>query len=393
MSPILKKFFLPVICPSSIISIVQQALLVVMPLYVLQIGGSLAESAAILGLKGLGMMLADLPAGLLLSRIGDKRLMLCSAIIFIVALVLMAAFPTPLILMPAAILVGLAYGTWLVARISYITDAAEPNERGRVMALSAGIVRLGNVVGPLIAGFLISIAGYKVTLYFFALNLLLVVWFVALWVPTHLHAVKQNHRWSAITDVIKDNSHSFKTAGVAAVILTLVRSSRALLLPLMGIALMLDESSIGIAISIGAIIDALLFYPAGSLMDRLGRKPIFITSMMVLGVSLILLPLSQGFITLVLVASLMGLGNGISAGVIMTLGSDLAPVNNRGNFIGVWRLLSDIGATSAPIIIGTLLKISSFAIAASSVGILGILGGLYTLKAVNETHKKKQTTE
>ncbi|WP_417222647.1 MFS transporter [Amphritea sp.] len=392
MSNLLRKFFLPVICPSAIVSTIQQALLVVLPLYVLSIGGTLAESAMIIGFKGIGMMLGDLPAGLLLARFGDKRLMLTAAVISSLSLALMALFPTLPVLTAAALLLGLAHGGWLVGRISYVTDAAAPGERGRVMSLSAGTIRLGNVIGPLLAGLLIAAQGYQVTLGVFALSSLLAVLFVAMWVVYTKPHGQDNHSVMALRDALVDNRQVLLTAGVASLALMLVRASRALLLPLTGAALMLDETSIGMAISIGAVVDTLLFYPAGSLMDRVGRKPMFIASLTLLGLSISLLPWAQGLWSLVLIAALMGLGNGVSAGVIMTVGSDLAPRLNRGGFIGIWRLLSDVGSTSGPLIIGLMVKVSGLMMATYSIGLLGLIGGAFVVKAVAETRQSTQSS-
>lgn len=393
MSKLLRKFFLPVICPSAIVSTIQQALLVVLPLYVLSIGGTLAESAMIIGFKGIGMMLGDLPAGLLLARFGDKRLMVAAAVISSLSLALMALFPTLSVLTAAALLLGLAHGGWLVGRISYVTDAAAPGERGRVMSLSAGTIRLGNVIGPLLAGLLIAAQGYQVTLGVFALSSLLAVFFVAMWVAYTKPHGQDNHSVVALRDALVDNRQVLLTAGVASLALMLVRASRALLLPLTGAALMLDETSIGMAISIGAVVDTLLFYPAGSLMDRIGRKPMFIASLTLLGLSISLLPWAQGFWSLVLIAALMGLGNGVSAGVIMTVGSDLAPRLNRGGFIGIWRLLSDVGSTSGPLIIGLMVKVAGLMMATYSIGLLGLIGGAFVVKAVAETRQSTESSE
>jgi len=388
VSEILRKFFLPVVCPSAIVATINQSLLVVLPLYVLAIGGTLAESAMIIGLKGVGMMIADLPAGLLLARFGDKKVMLGAAITSSAALALMALFPLLSVLFASALLLGFAHGSWLVGRIAYVTDTAAPGERGRVMSLSAGTIRLGNVIGPLLAGFLIAAQGYQVTLGAFAVSSLLVVVFVALWISYIKPHGQDSHSVAALRDALVDNHKVFLTAGVASLALMLVRASRALLLPLTGAALMLDETSIGMAISIGAMIDTLLFYPAGSMMDRIGRKPMFIASLILLGLSISLLPFAQGLWSLVFIAALMGLGNGVSAGVIMTVGSDLAPRINRGGFIGIWRLLSDVGSTSGPLLIGLIVKLSGLAVAAYSIGFLGLLGGAFVVKAVAETHRK-----
>ena len=42
---------------------------------------------------------------------------------------------------------------------------------------------------------------------------------------------------------------------------------------------------------------------------------------------------------LVPVALLLGFGNGLGSGIVMTLGADFAPARGRAEFLGVWRLV------------------------------------------------------
>ncbi len=389
MPSIISKFFLPIFCPSIVIAVIQQGLLVLLPLYILHLGGTMTEAAAVIALRGLGMMIADIPAGLLIEKVGDKRMMLFAAGLFFIAMSMMALFPDPVVLMLSAALLGFAHGCWLVGRISYVGLATEPHERGRVMALSAGIIRFGSVVGPLLAGGLIAWQGYSVTLTLFALSTVLLVIFVVGWVKNHipLHKNSDSHRIGKIKEVLVEHRSIFATAGLGAVALMLVRSSRSLLLPLAGASLALDEPSIGLVISCGAIVDTLLFYPAGSLMDRIGRKPILVMSLAALGMGLMLLPMADSFYTLMCVAVILGLGNGFSAGVIMTIGADLAPDYNRGGFIGVWRLMTDMGTTAGPFVIGATVKIMSLAASAQFAGVIGIASAAYLFFKLKESRR------
>ena len=50
-------------------------------------------------------------------------------------------------------------------------------------------------------------------------------------------------------------------------------------------------------------------------------------ALMALGIGLI--PFTRDFLTLLLVAMLIGLGNGLGSGLMMTLGADLAPPGHR----------------------------------------------------------------
>ena len=52
--------------------------------------------------------------------------------------------------------------------------------------------------------------------------------------------------------------------------------------------------------------------------------------------------------------ALAGIANGLSSGLVMTLGTDLAPADatRTGSFLGVWRLLSDLGVFIGPLLTG-----------------------------------------
>ena len=52
--------------------------------------------------------------------------------------------------------------------------------------------------------------------------------------------------------------------------------------------------------------------------------------------------------TLLIAALVIGFGNGIGSGMIMTLGADYSPAVGRAHFLGVWRLMSDLGSTGGP---------------------------------------------
>ena len=60
-------------------------------------------------------------------------------------------------------------------------------------------------------------------------------------------------------------------------------------------------------------------------MDRWGRRVVAVPSMFLLGLAHALLPLATTIAGLAVVAMLMGLGNGLSSGLIMTLGADVSP--------------------------------------------------------------------
>ena len=74
------------------------------------------------------------------------------------------------------------------------------------------------------------------------------------------------------------------------------------------------------AFAVGYACDSLLFIPAGYVMDTYGRKYAGLPAYLLLSVGLAAVPLVASLPGLILVSIVMGLGNGCSAGLNVTLG-------------------------------------------------------------------------
>jgi MFS family permease len=125
----------------------------------------------------------------------------------------------------------------------------------------------------------------------------------------------------------------------------------------------------------------LLFHPAGGVMDRFGRRWVALPSVLILAAGLALLPLAHSFGTRTAVAVVLGIGNGIEAGLVMTLGADSAPPDARAQFLGGWRLTADLGNAAGPILIGAITLVAPLGVAAVVMG-AGALGGIWPAAAV-----------
>ena len=68
-----------------------------------------------------------------------------------------------------------------------------------------------------------------------------------------------------------------------------------------------------------------MFYPAGKVMDQKGRRWVAVPSMLIMGLPLLLMPFTHSATALLLAAAVIGFGNGIGSGMVMTLGADHSP--------------------------------------------------------------------
>ena len=145
------------------------------------------------------------------------------------------------------------------------------------------------------------------------------------------------------------------------ILVSAVRASRQAVVPLWAEQIGLDAATTSLIYGVAGGIDMLVFYPAGKVMDRKGRLWVAVPSMVLMGIAMVLMPLTHASIPLLATAMLMGFGNGIGSGMIMTLGADYSPSAGRAHFLGLWRLASDIGSTGGPALLSAVAAILSLA--------------------------------
>ena len=86
-------------------------------------------------------------------------------------------------------------------------------------------------------------------------------------------------------------------------------------------------------------LDVVIFPFGGIVVDRYGRRAAGVPSLCGLGGGLALLGAAQSPPALVLASAVLGLSNGVSAGLIMTIGQDAAPAGGRaGRFLGLYKV-------------------------------------------------------
>ena len=386
-----RRLALPIYVPSLLSSISLQALLVLLPLYVLEQGAGAPFAAFLIGLRGFGMLLFDLPVGLLLARLGDKPILLSGITAMTLSTALFALSGSPWLMGVAAIVSGMGFTAWMIGRQSYITDSCSIGERGRAMAAMAGTMRLGGFIGPAVGAVVAQTFGFGVA--FMLLSavaggaVLLVLIFSRNVRP---ESQLDNTRASSIKDVVSDNVRILSTGGAASIGLQLMRSGRILLIPMLGHFLGLNIAAIGMIISLSAILDAAMFAPAGIIMDRYGRKWASVPCLLIFAASLALLPLAEGYHSLLGISLLAGFANGLGTGSLLTLGSDLAPAMGRKAFLGIWRFIGDIGHAGGPLMIGALIEYATFGMAATATAGIGVASAAVMFWLVDETLHRRQ---
>ena len=175
-----------------------------------------------------------------------------------------------------------------------------------------------------------------------------------------------------VQDIARDHAKVFLTLGLGILLVSALRSSRQVVIPLWADHLGLAPTTASIIYGLVAAIDMSVFYPAGTIMDRRGRLWVALPSVLLMGGALMATSLTTGIVPFLIVSLILGFGNGISSGIVMTLGADASPAHGRTEFLGIWRLIADVGNSLGPVILSAITAVASLTIGVASVGTLGL---------------------
>ncbi|WP_222720717.1 MFS transporter [Actinomadura sp. HBU206391] len=349
-----------------------------------ELGASVGAAGLVLALLGVGQILGDVPAGALAARLGDRKAMLIAAAVAAVTLLGCAMARTLWQLALAVAATGATNAVFTLSRQSYLTEVIPTGLRARALSTLGGMSRVGAFVGPFIGAAVVHGRSAR-DVFWLALACTVVAGLVVLLVPDVAEPAQGASPRPApvsVRSVVARHRRVFMTLGVAVLLVGSVRATRQAVLPLWAEHLGQDPSTTSIVFGIAGLVDTLTFYPSGKVMDWAGRLWIAVPSMLVLGLSQAVLPLTHGLVSLTVVAMLMGFGNGIGSGILMTLGADVAPPEARSQFLGGWRLCADSGSAGGPLVVSVFAGLGSLAAGIAAMGAVGVVAAAALLRWV-----------
>ncbi len=359
--------------PTLLFALGEGAIYPVLPLVARHQGASLAIAAFVITLIGLGTLVTNIPASVITERVGERWALVGAGILAAVAIAI-CMLPSLTALMIGAALLGVASSVFLLARQKYLTEAVPISHRARALSTLGGMMRVGMFAGPFVGAALIGHWGLRAP---FALAVIacLAAAVLAITVPDlePAPAVQAAGRVRA-RDVLREHRRSFVRAGVGVVMLMAVRASRQAVIPLWAVHLGLGAREASIVYGIAGAVDMLMFYPAGSVMDRLGRRFVSIPMLLMLAAGFIELTFTSTLDGFIVAACWIGMANGVGSGIVMTLGADYSPAVGRAVFLGIWRLLADVGTTGGPLLLSVLTGLFGLPVALYALAGVGVAG-------------------
>lgn len=368
----LRSMALAVFVPSAVYGIGSGAAAPMLPLRALELGASVGMAGVVVAMMGFGLILGDLPAGRLVARFGERKSIALGSLVSALGLLVAILAPTIAVFALGLLINGAAGAVWGLARQTYVVAVVPSADRGRAFSALAGWMRFGFFAGPFVGAGVVHWLGPVGGLWIQLVAMLIAGALVlAMPEPDGTPAVVSDH---TIRSVVVEHRRLLGTLGLGALLMGAARAARQSLLPLWAVHVGADAATTSIIFGIAGAVDVLMSYPSGLLLDRYGRRAIGAPAMILFAVGYATLPFAGSIVGLTAVAILLGFANGLSNGVIMTVGADIAPPGQRAEFLGAWRLTHDIGMFAGPIAVGAISAVTVLGAAAVAMSVAGAAG-------------------
>lgn len=370
----LRSLILSVYLPTALFSMGEGAIVPILPASAEQLGASLPVAGLIAGLLMAGVLLADLPASVVVARLGERKAMIYSAIFSAIGISASVLSANLVFLGIGVVLVGFGHAVFGLARQVYIAEHIPYSHRARALSVIGGTFRVGAFLGPLLAALTISLFGIQ-AVFLVAMGL----WLGSAAVITFTKNEEKRHQTTSFRrtiEIAKRERKKLFTIGLIGMIVAMMRNSRTVGLPLLAIAIGLPAQQTALFIGIAGAVELSLFFVSGQVMDKYGRRWAALPTLLGMAISNLLFFFVTDAPMFLTVAIVFAIANAFSAGLVLVLGADAAPTDARGEFLSAFRLMVDGGSTMASPLLSLLIVLSGALAPAmtffSAMGLFGV---------------------
>ena len=350
------------------------------PAFARHFGVSTASAASVVSAFALLRVLGALPAGRLVDRFGEHRVMAAGISVVAASSILAGVSGSFVQLIVLRGIGGLGSAMFSVSAQTLLLVSVPGDQRGRASGLFSGGFLVGGISGPAIGGLL---AAWSLRAPFFVYGGLLIVPAViaaAVLRDPPRRDVRHQHRVAPLAGIGRAlRSRAYRAAAAAnladgfgavgvrsAIVPLFVRDS-------------LHRSAVwtGIGFLVVAVLNAAALLPAGRAADRLGRRPVIIAGCSVSAAGMAMLALLPGLGGYLAALAILGIGSGLLDVAPAAIIGDILD-GQGGTVVASYQMAGDAGTVAGPVTAGYLVNTASygaaFGLAAGVLGLAAVLG-------------------
>ncbi|HEY5857043.1 MAG TPA: MFS transporter [Aldersonia sp.] len=261
---------------------------------------------------------------------------------------------------------GIGSTMFTVSALGLLIRISPPENRGRVAGLYASSFLLGTIGGPILGSALVGF-GLRAPFAIYAVALLIAAAVVFLRLR---HSTLAAPETSSGIPVMTLRDGLAKPAYRASLTSSFangwsVFGVRMAIIPLFVVeGLHRDPAVAGVALTVFAIGNALVLFPAGRLSDRWGRKHFIVVGAVVAGACTVVLGFSESLVVFFVSVLVAGMGSGLINPAQQAAVADIIGSRARGGpVLAAFQMATDVGTVLGPIGAGLLAQHYSYAVA------------------------------
>ncbi len=345
------------------------------PLFALALTGNVYLVALVIGLNAVPRLFTGPLTGYLSDRIGRKPLVIIGASLRGVTNLVQFLAPDFMTFLAMEFIGQIGVSMWNTSSNVLMADVTDMRNRGRVMAVRQMSLRVGFILGPALGGVLAVAFGLRSLFLLNAVSkvvIVLVVWLMVSETRPDRTAETSERTRRPLKERLRPFVNlSFVALAVA--IIGLAMAQTALLQSLLPVyaqeVFEAGESSVGLLISVAAVLAFLVAFPNGVISDRFGRKFSLVPALLLISAASFLLSWAGDFGWILVAVAVQGSGEGMGMGTAQSYAMDMAPVERRGAYLGVVQMFQAAGGLMGPFLITVLYNEISPRFAFASLGV------------------------
>lgn len=358
----------------------------VLPAYARSFDVGVAAASVIVSAFAFFRLVFAPAGGALVGRLGERPVYLTGLLVVAVSSFATAFAQSYVQLLIFRGLGGIGSTMFTISAMALLVRLAPPTARGRVSSAYGSAFLIGGMIGPVLGGLL---AGWGLRAPFIAYAVLLVA--AATVVAIGLGGARLRPADDQGPREVMTLTEAWRSPVYRAVLASGVANGwtnfgvRMAVLPLLA-TVVLDRAWVaGAALAIGAVGTAATLQVSGRLADQVGRRPLVIVGLLVMGAAMAFLGLAQhqgisvtaGLVLLFGLSLVAGVGAGLvnpaqQAAVADVIGHQ----RNGGKVLSTFQMAQDGGAIVGPILVGFVADRLGFGAAFAVTGVVCLLGAL-----------------
>ncbi len=351
------------------------------PLLAGNMGAGPSTIGFIVGAFNLIAVFLSIPLGGLVDRFGVKRLLLFGVGCNIANALILLHTDTIARLIAAQIVAGVGFLLHVVASQAYISKLSEASRREKGFGWLSFGAAAGTGIGPILGGILVARFGY--TAAFWVVLALSAAGLILLGFKDSRESRATKSAYNPIQDARQAGALLMDSKVLMILIFTFAiifaASLRSSFLPVLLRDEGLTEVTVGLLISVFAVMSTSVRIIFGKLLELFNRRKILLASMLAIIIAVALLPWTTSVAGFGLLISIFGLGFGMTQPLSMVMVADLTNPDQSGLAMGLRFTAIMIAGLLGPIVLGLIIEASGLAPAFYVAALVVVLTGIRML--------------